>query len=74
MKESETIEFKKSVAELNDALKSISAILNKHQKDELYFGLKNDDSAVNNSFSEKTLRDISQSISNKFEPRMARNT
>ena len=70
MKESETIEFKKSVAELNDALKSISAILNKHQKGELYFGLKNDGSPVKNSISEKTLRDISQSISSKIEPRI----
>ena len=70
MKESETIEFKKSVAELNEALRSISAILNKHQKGELYFGLKNDGSPVKNSISEKTLRDISQIISSKIEPRI----
>jgi ATP-dependent DNA helicase RecG len=70
LKESETIEFKKSVAELNDSLKSISAILNKHQKGNLYFGLKNDGSPVKNSISNKTLRDISQSISNKIEPRI----
>lgn len=70
LKESETIEFKKSIAELNDSLKSISSILNKHQKGELYFGLKNDGSPVKNSISEKTLRDISQAISNKIEPRI----
>ncbi len=70
LKESETIELKKSIAEQNDALKSISAILNKHQKGELYFGLKNDGSPVKNSISEKTLRDISQAISNKIEPRI----
>lgn len=70
LKESETIEFKKTVAELNDSLKSISAILNKHQKGELYFGLKNDGSPVKNSISEKTLRDISQSISSKIEPKI----
>ena len=34
-KESETVEFKRSVAELNEAVRSISAILNKHQKGEL---------------------------------------
>ncbi len=70
LKETETIEFKKSTAELNDALKSISAILNKHQKGELFFGLKNDGSPVKNSVSEKTLRDISQSISTKIEPKI----
>lgn len=70
MKESEIIEFKKSVAELNEALRSISAILNKHQKGELYFGLKNDGSPVKNSISEKTLRDISQIITSKIEPRI----
>lgn len=46
MKESETIEFMKSIAELNYALKSISAILNKHQKGEVYFGLKMTDAKV----------------------------
>ena len=70
LKESETIEFKKSVAELNEALRSISAILNKHQKGELYFGLKNDGIPVKNSISEKTLRDISQAIAAHIEPKI----
>lgn len=70
MKESETVELKKSVAEHKDALKSISAIRNKHQKGELYFGLTNENSPYKNSFTEKTLRDISQTISNKIEPRI----
>ncbi|MDP2302044.1 MAG: ATP-binding protein [Ignavibacteria bacterium] len=70
LKESETIEFKKSVAELNDAVRSISAILNKHQKGELFFGLKNDGLPVKNLISEKTLRDISQTITDKIEPRI----
>ncbi len=70
LKESETIEFKKSVAELNDSLKSISAILNKHQKGDIYFGIKNDGSPVKNSISDKTLRDVSQSRSSKIEPRI----
>jgi ATP-dependent DNA helicase RecG len=69
-KETEQIEFKKSVGELKDALKSISAILNKHQKGVLYFGIKNNGDLVRNSISDKTLRDISQSISNKIEPRI----
>ena len=41
MKESETLELKRSTSELKEAIISIVAILNKHQKGELYFGIKN---------------------------------
>jgi ATP-dependent DNA helicase RecG len=68
--ESETVEFKKSTGEHNEAIISISAILNKHQKGELYFGIKPNGDPVRNSISEKTLRDISQEISNKIEPKI----
>ncbi|MBM4157504.1 MAG: ATP-dependent DNA helicase [Ignavibacteria bacterium] len=70
LKESENIEFKKSTSELKESLISISAILNKHRKGILYFGMKSDSSPVKNTISEKTLRDISQAISNKIEPRI----
>jgi Putative DNA-binding domain len=53
IKESETVETKKSVAQLKDSLKSISAILNKHQKGSLYFGIGPDGKPVKNIFSEK---------------------
>jgi ATP-dependent DNA helicase RecG len=69
-KESETVEIKKSVAQLKESLKSISAILNKHQKGILYFGINSDGKPVKNVNSEKTLRDISQSISNNIEPKI----
>ena len=39
-KETETIEFKKSTSEIKEALQSISAILNKHQKGFFFFGVK----------------------------------
>ena len=42
MQESETIECKKSLAELSEGLHSMSAILNKHGKGELWFGIRND--------------------------------
>ena len=38
LKESETIEFKKSTAELKGAVVSIAAMLNKHRRGEVYFG------------------------------------
>ena len=39
-KENEQIEYKKSTGELDDAMKSISAILNKHGKGKILFGVK----------------------------------
>ncbi len=41
-RETETLEFKKSTGELKEGIISIGAILNKHQKGELYFGVRPD--------------------------------
>lgn len=40
--ESEIVEFKKSTSEINEAIIDITAMLNKHGKGTLYFGIKND--------------------------------
>jgi ATP-dependent DNA helicase RecG len=42
MKETENIEFKRSLSELKAGLVSMAAILNKHGKGELWFGIRND--------------------------------
>ena len=68
--ESETLEFKKSTSELKEGIISITAILNKHRKGTLYFGIKNDGTVIGQEISEKTLRDISKSISDKIEPKI----
>ncbi|MFH1230822.1 MAG: ATP-binding protein [Planctomycetota bacterium] len=68
--ESETVELKKSTAELKEAVISISAILNKHQKGEVYFGIKNDGTVVGQIVGKETLRDISQSIADNIEPKI----
>ncbi|MCK4997028.1 putative DNA binding domain-containing protein [Candidatus Pacearchaeota archaeon] len=69
-KESETLEFKKSTSELKEAIISISSILNKHQKGEIYFGINSDGKVIGQSINEKTLRDISQKISSNIEPKI----
>jgi ATP-dependent DNA helicase RecG len=46
MNESETIEIKKSLAELGEGLNSRVPILNKHAAGELCFGIKNDNTPV----------------------------
>ena len=68
--ETETLEFKKTTGELKEGVVSIAAILNKHQKGELYFGIKPDGTPIGQQISEKALRDISQEIANHIEPRI----
>lgn len=68
--ESEHIELKKSTSELREAVVSISAILNKHGHGKLYFGIKNDGQIVGLTVSERTLREISQTIADNLEPRI----
>ena len=67
-KETETLELKKSTSELKEAIISIAAILNKHQKGEVYFGIKNDGSVVGQDIGEQTIRDVSKAVSDNIEP------
>ncbi|OGJ49830.1 transcriptional regulator, partial [Candidatus Peregrinibacteria bacterium RIFOXYB2_FULL_32_7] len=52
------------------AVISIAAILNKHSQGELYFGIRNDGTVVGQQVSEKTIRDVSQAISEGIEPKI----
>ena len=70
MRESETIELKKSLAELKEGIVSMTAILNKHGMGELWLGVKNNGTAAGLDVGEKTLRDLSQSIAAHIEPKI----
>ena len=70
MKESEFLELKKSTSELKEGIISIVSILNKHQKGELFFGIKNDGKIIGQTVTDKTIRDISKSISDHIEPKI----
>ena len=70
MKESETLELKKTTSELKEAIISMVAILNKHQKGELYFGVGRDGEIVGQTVTENTLREISRTISEHIEPKI----
>ncbi len=70
MRESETVELKTSTSELKEAIISIVAILNKHQKGELYFGVKNNGNVVGQMVTENTIRDVSKTISDNIEPKI----
>ena len=69
-KENEKLEFKKTTAELKESVISMSAILNKHSGGEIYFGIRNDGTVLGQMVSEKTLREISQAVSNHLEPKV----
>ena len=68
MTETETVELKKSLAELKQGLISLAAMLNKHGQAELWFGIAPNGKAVGLEINEKTLRDVSQAITAHIEP------
>ncbi|MCU7500403.1 MAG: ATP-dependent DNA helicase, partial [Ignavibacteria bacterium] len=69
-KESETVELKKTTGELKEALVSMAAMLNRQQRGEVYFGIKDNGIVLGQSISENTIREISRAISDKIEPRI----
>ena len=66
--ESETVEFRKSTGEHKEALQAIGAMLNKHGRGELYFGVKDDGNAIGQDASDATLRQVTSRVSDKIEP------
>lgn len=70
LKETEVLEFKKSTSEIKEAVISIVSILNKHQKGELFFGIKNDGEIVGQTIGKDTIRNISRAVSNSIEPKI----
>ncbi|MFH0984293.1 MAG: RNA-binding domain-containing protein [Candidatus Omnitrophota bacterium] len=69
-KESETVELKKSTSELKEAIISIGAILNKHGKGTIYFGIEDDGRVVGQQVGRATVKDISRSIANHIAPKI----
>lgn len=70
LKESETLELKTSTSELEEAVKSIVAILNKHGNGELYFGVTDNGKIVGQDIGSRTLRDVSKTLSEDIEPKI----
>lgn len=68
--ESETKELKKSTSELKEAVISIVAMLNKHQRGEVIFGIRSDGTVVGQQISDKTIRDVSKAIADHIEPKV----
>ena len=60
--------IQKSTSEIKAGLDSISAILNKHGKGVLYFGVKDNGEICGQQIGKETTRDISREIRNKIKP------
>lgn len=69
-KESETVELKKSTSELKEATISIGAMLNKHSKATVYFGIDDTGAVLGQQIGKSTLKDISKSVSDWIEPKV----
>lgn len=68
--ENEMLEFKTSTAEIPAALDSIVAILNKHQKGTIYFGVKDNGKPIGQQMGKNTLTDVTRAITDNIEPRI----
>ncbi|MFH1126856.1 MAG: RNA-binding domain-containing protein [archaeon] len=69
-KESQTVELKKSLAHLDEALKSICAFLN-HKGGAVYFGIDDKGKVIGLDVSDQTLRKISHQINTRIKPETA---
>ena len=69
--ESETIEFKLTTGEKNEAMEAIAAILNKHCRGTVYFGVDDSGFVRGQQISDSTKKDISRIINDSIEPRIA---
>jgi ATP-dependent DNA helicase RecG len=67
--ESEEVEFKKSTAQLDRALKSVCSFLN-HKGGRVYFGISNG-KIVGQDVSDQTLKSISQKIRQRIKPEIS---
>lgn len=68
--ESETVEFKQTTGEKKEAIEAISAILNKHCRGTLYFGVDDSGFVKGQQISDYTKKDISRIINDSIEPRI----
>ena len=67
-KENETTEFKETTSELRQALMDMSAILNKHGKGLLYFGVKDWGDVCGMQVGKDTRKTITQEIRAHTKP------
>jgi len=68
--ESEKVEFKKSTAQIERALRSICGFLN-HKGGSVYFGISDKNELIGQSATDSTLKSLSQKIRQKIKPEIS---
>ncbi len=68
--ENEYTEFKEGMAQLDKALVSLSAMLNRHDSGTVYIGVSDDGEVIGIDIGSSTLEDIRNRIRNKLKPRI----
>ena len=68
MKETDVLELKKSLTQLKEGIISLSAMLNKHNKGQVIFGINDDGKVCGLTIGKKTKATITQEIQNHLKP------
>lgn len=68
--ENETSELKRSTSELKEAIISIGAILNKHGKGMVYFGIEDHGRIIGQQVGKSTVKDIYRAIADHIDPKI----
>lgn len=68
--ENEEQEFKEGLGQLDEGLKALSAMLNRHGNGTVFYGVKDDGTVSGITVSKKTLVDIRARIKEKIEPQI----
>lgn len=68
--ESEVLEFKLTTGEKKEATEAIAAILNKHCKGTLYFGVDDNGFVTGQQITDSTKKDVSRTINDLIEPKI----
>jgi len=69
-KESERVELKETLSQMDEALKSVCAFLN-HKGGTIYFGVSDKGKVIGMQISDKTLRKVSQQINSRIKPEIS---
>lgn len=71
--ETEFVEFKESTSQTSRALESIVAMLNKHGRAHVYFGVNDKGFVVGQTIGNKTIKDLSSAITSRIVPKVIPN-
>lgn len=67
-KESEVLEFRKSISQLKEGIIGLSSMLNKHHKGELLFGIQDDGTLLGVKMNSHLLDNIRREIKSNLRP------